>query len=58
MREEDFNSFRTFVQGIIPIGAGDARTVKAAKRLVLRLLTWRPSDRPSNIFTAYQGQLR
>lgn len=58
MTEDDFNAFRTFVQGIIPIGPRDSRTIKAAKRLVMRLLTWRPSDRPSNILTAYHEELR
>jgi|GEM_PF-3769316 len=58
MGEEDFNAFRAFAQGLIPVGPREPRAIKAAKRLVVRLLTWRPSDRPSNILTAYREELR
>jgi serine/threonine protein kinase len=57
MREEDFNGFREFVRENLPVGL-EPRAIKAAKRLVGRLLTWRPSDRPSDVLSAYREELR
>lgn len=58
MKQEDFEAFRAFAQGLIPIGPQDTRSIKAAKRLVMRMLAWHPSDRPSNILTIYRNELR